>query len=705
MSNIFEQEPSSKEDRRRTIIAVVLSTLIVSAGFIVQNALFPPAAQQSTATQTPAQGTELPAQNTSTPAVTVASPIPVKTPSSSSIPVPSEKQTYTIDTDVIHATLTNEGGEIVSLTLKKHRDKSGAVDLIVPGSSGADGLSLSFGSAIAPMRELMNAQWLDESKTAIEFSRMFEAPLAGSDQKVPFVLKRMYSFKKGEYLFALGISIEQPDGKPIALGANGIAYRLDLGPQIGPRFDQLPKNADYRKYIAEIDGKKKSEQPKANTPTMIAPSASWLAMSGKYFTFIAVPKAPISGYEIETAQDPLIKQTNTLSLLRTSFSGVSTTDTYYFYFGPKTSAELGKYEYADKNGFGLANLKLEDAMERSGILGWLENILKFLLNFFYKLIPNYGIAIILVTVLIKALFYPLTKKSSMSTARMAELQPKIQELQAKYKGNPQKLNQEMAELYKRENYNPMSGCLPLLIQFPLFIAMYNLFNNHFDLRGAMFIKGWINDLSLPESIVNFGNFRIPIVGWNDLRALPIIYLISQLLYGKFTQSPQSAQSNSQQASQMKLMMYGMPIMFFFILYDVPSGLLIYWITNNVLTILQQIVINDLMKKHKLARAEAAASGGGGSISTGTGEPSSRTSGNVSRPAASKLASGKNAAVDTKARPVGRAGSKEGFSEKVTKWLENQAAKSEKDKKRGAAGKFAPNSGSGSAAKGSPKKKK
>jgi len=147
MSNIFEQEPSSKEDRRRTIIAVVLSTVIVSAGFMVQNALFPPATQQSTATQTPAQGTELPAQNTSAPAVAVPSPIPVKTASSSSIPVPAAERTYIIETDVMSATLTNAGGEIVSLTLKNHRDKSGAVDLIVRGSSGANGLSLSFGSA------------------------------------------------------------------------------------------------------------------------------------------------------------------------------------------------------------------------------------------------------------------------------------------------------------------------------------------------------------------------------------------------------------------------------------------------------------------------------------------------------------------------------------------------------------------------------
>ncbi|GAB6276469.1 MAG: membrane protein insertase YidC [Rectinema sp.] len=684
MNDIFEQQTNSKEDRRRTIFAVVLSTLIVSVGFMVQNALFPPSEQQTTQApaQTSSQGTELPAQNNQTLPGTVAivpAPVPVQamgTAAGSTIPVPAAEQKYIVETDVVRATFTNAGGELVSLTLKKHRDQSdsrGGVDMVLPGSQGSEGLSLSFGSTPSPMRELMNTQYLGENKNTIAFSRMFEAPLAGSDQKVPFVLKKIFSFNDGEYMFGLAVSIEQPDGKPIVLGSNGIAYRIDLGPQIGPRFDQLPKNADYRKYIAEVDGKKKTESPKANTATVIAPSASWLSLSGKYFAFIAVPKAPLSGYEIETNQDPLIKQTDTLGLLRSSFAGASTTDTYYFYFGPKTSGELGKYEYADKNGFGLSNLKLEDTMEGSGIFGWLENFLKILLNLFYSLIPNYGVAIILVTIVIKALFYPLTQKSSFATARMAEIQPKMQELQTKYKNNPQKLNQEMAELYKRENYNPMSGCLPMLIQFPLFIAMYNLFNNHFDLRGAMFIHGWITDLSLPESIINFGNFRLPIVGWTDLRALPIIYVLSQFLYGKFTQTPQSAQMDSQQANQMKLMTYGMPLMFFFILYDVPSGLLIYWITNNILTIAQQMIINDLMKKHKIARAGAAvARGPAGSAAAG---------------AHSKLAGGKSSAVDTKAKPTGRsAAPKEGFSEKVTKWLEEKAGKAEKAGKSGSAGK-------------------
>jgi len=158
----------------------------------------------------------------------------------------------------------------------------------------------------------------------------------------------------------------------------------------------------------------------------------------------------------------------------------------------------------------------------------------------------------------------------------------------------------MAALYQKEGYNPLSGCLPMLIQIPLFIAMYALFNNHFDLRGASFIPGWISDLSQPEAIVEFPTVSLLIFKFSAIRALPIIYLASQLLYGKFTQQPTSG---AQSAGQMKMMMYGMPIMFFFILYDVPSGLLVYWIVSNVLTIFQQIAINRIIHAK---RAEAAA---------------------------------------------------------------------------------------------------
>jgi YidC/Oxa1 family membrane protein insertase len=157
----------------------------------------------------------------------------------------------------------------------------------------------------------------------------------------------------------------------------------------------------------------------------------------------------------------------------------------------------------------------------------------------------------------------------------------------------------MGEFYKKEGYNPLSGCLPMLLQIPIFFAMYNLFNNHFDLRGAGFIPGWIPDLSLPESVYHFANFQVPFLGWTDIRALPFIYVGSQLLYGMVTQTPEQ-QGNT----QMKMMLYVMPVIFFFILYDVPSGLLIYWIMSNVLTLVQQVTINKYIIKKKAALAAA-----------------------------------------------------------------------------------------------------
>jgi YidC/Oxa1 family membrane protein insertase len=229
------------------------------------------------------------------------------------------------------------------------------------------------------------------------------------------------------------------------------------------------------------------------------------------------------------------------------------------------------------------------------VLAPLEWILKWFLTLFYRLIPNYGVAIILVTLLVKLLMFPLTRKGSESTLRMQTLAPKVKEIQDKYKDNPQKMNAEMAAFYKKEGYNPLSGCLPMLIQIPIFFAMYSLFNNHFDLRGAMFIPGWIPDLSLPESVFHFENFTVPFLGWTDLRLLPFIYVGSQLLYGKVTQTPDQ-KSNT----QMKLMLYAMPIIFFFVLYDVPSGLLVYWIMSNVLTMVQQVSINKYLARKKAA---------------------------------------------------------------------------------------------------------
>ena len=609
--NILESSTSKTGDKR-TLLAVVLSVVVITVGFLLQATLFPTAP-----TPTPTQNTKQTAPESGQ-AASQPSPVDVPAPRGDAVSKDSGTRTgaigitglstdapvlerkYTISTDIVEAVFTNKGGDIVSLKLKKHSDKDGAVDLIVAGQNVSQGLSLAFGDSNAPpITDLMNVLVIDKS---IVFSRTFLASIPGKSDRVPFTLKKTYSFHDGDYMFGLAVGLENSVNEVLTLTGPD-AYSLTMGPQIGPRLASTPGNGntDFRKFVVLVGGKKKEERPKAGVPMVLKEQPSWVALSGKYFSLVAVPELSSFKTTLMTSKDPILFQTDSITISRPAIKASKQTDAYYFYFGPKTNGELSKYDYADRNAFQQRGLNLEQAAESSGILGWLETIMKFFLNFFYKLIPNYGIAIILVTILVKLLLFPLTKNGSVSAAKMQELQPKIQELQAKFKGNPQKLNQEMAEFYKKEGYNPMSGCLPLVIQFPIFIAMYNLFNNHFDLRGALFIPGWIPDLSVPEAIFTFPNLNLMIWQVDALRALPIIYVVSQLLYGKYTQMTTPGQS----ATQMKIMMYGMPIMFFFILYNTPSGLLLYWIISNVLSIGQQIVINDILKKRKAVLAAAA----------------------------------------------------------------------------------------------------
>jgi YidC/Oxa1 family membrane protein insertase len=345
--------------------------------------------------------------------------------------------------------------------------------------------------------------------------------------------------------------------------------------------------------------KVKTEKVSEKEPTVILNQPSWAAIVGKYFTLIALPYT--NNYELAfSAQaESGLSNSSRLYISRPASPGSRIEDKYHFYLGPKNQETLSSYDRGD-NGYRLRETGLIEIANTRGFLSPLENGLKWLLTIFYKLIPNYGLAIILVTLVVKLIMFPLTKKGSESTMRMQALSPKIKEIQAKDKDNPQKMNAEMAEFYKREGYNPLSGCLPMIIQIPIFFAMYNLFNNHFDLRGAMFIPGWIPDLSLPEAIYNFPNgFKLPLLNWTAIRLLPFIYVGSQLLYGKVTQTP-----DQQGNAQMKLMLYAMPVVFFFILYDVPSGLLLYWIMSNVLTMIQQLIINKYVAAKKVVAAAA-----------------------------------------------------------------------------------------------------
>lgn len=584
---------------KRTVLAIVLSTVTIFGFYVIQYNFFPPKnagsrrAQTSEAVADGGQPFE-PAQPTSRTAADAPVPLPLDAASDS--PAETERETLeTIETPLLLVTFSNSGGDITSFKLKEHRDGGDYVDMIFGGTEQPHAFSVSFGNRNEePVRAFFNSRRI--SDTVIEYYRDFAVD-GGS-----FRLTKRYTFMPDEYMFQLDVTLD--GGRPgLGFSSGGYApaaYTLNFGPQIGPRFEKLDERYDYRRYITFSNGKQKQEKVNANQDALIAGSVSWAAITGKYFALIMVPDKP--AYELvfsARTPEPGLDAASRMFIVRPPLSASRGTDTFRFYLGPKTSKALAVYD-TGVNGFGYTGLGIERAANAGGfwgILNPLETLLKWLLGLFYGLMPNYGLAIILVTLLVRAVLFPLTKKGSEGTLRMQAMSPKIKELQDKYKDNPQKMNAELAGLYKKEGYNPLSGCLPQLLQLPIFLAMYNLFNNHFELRGAMFIPGWIPDLSLPETIWNFAPVKLPILGWSDLRLLPFVYVGSQLLYGKVTQTPD--QSNN---SQMKMMLYFMPIMFFFILYNVPSGLLVYWIMSNVLSMVQQLVINRIMAAKKAAIA-------------------------------------------------------------------------------------------------------
>ncbi|MDR0487008.1 MAG: membrane protein insertase YidC [Treponema sp.] len=584
---------------KKTILAVALSVIVLVVFYLIQGVFFPRTQNTALPDYQPPPVTAVAEDTSVFTAVNTAPPTapPQVTPPEASEPARTEEapdfgpqtaEYVTIDTEMITVILTSAGGDMVSWKLKRHFDNEDYVDMILSGSSEARAFSLAFGGLdVQPVSSFFYVNVL--SDYSVEFYRDFSA---GTDGR--FRLTKRYDFKPQEYMFELTVTLD--GGYSVqSFNFSGNAYSLLFGPQIGPRFEKLDNRYDYRQYITFTNGKRKTV--KLNETIDSRPS--WAAISGKYFSFIAIPYLAQYSAVFSDKAEPGIASASRFSIIRPAANASRITDTYRFYLGPKTPEALAVYN-TGKNDFGLKDMNLTEAADTRGFLAPLERALKWLLVLFYRIVPNYGMAIILLTLLVKIVFFPLTKKSSEATLRMQALAPKIKELQEKYKNNPQKMNTEMAAFYKQEGYNPLSGCLPMLLQIPIFFAMYNLFNNHFDLRGAMFIPGWIPDLSLPESIWNFpGGFKLPLLGWTAIRLLPFIYVGSQLLYGRVTQTP-----DQQANSQMKMMLYVMPVMFFFILYNVPSGLLIYWIFSNVLTLVQQVIINKFfLPRHTQAAVQ------------------------------------------------------------------------------------------------------
>ena len=303
----------------------------------------------------------------------------------------------------------------------------------------------------------------------------------------------------------------------------------------------------------------------------------WVAVKNKFFVQILAPQEGASGFDLIAERTPSLRENPTDSR---TWDGTAVPSrvaatvrfdervlapqeayrrTFTYYAGPKELSSIKPLGHHMKEVMDFGSLK------------WFCEALLWSLRALHAAIPNYGVAIILLTLIVRVVFWPLTHKGTESMKRMQELQPKLKELQEKYRDKPQKLQQETMAMYKANKVNPLGGCLPMLIQIPVFFALFNVLRSAIELRYAGFL--WVGDLSGPE---NLFQGMIPIVG--SLNILPLIMAATQAWQQHLTPT-------GGDPAQQKMMMF-MPLIMLMFLYSMPAALVLYWTANQVMMIVQ-----------------------------------------------------------------------------------------------------------------------
>ncbi len=376
------------------------------------------------------------------------------------------------------------------------------------------------------------------------------------------VTKRFTFHKTADYIEA-AISI-----KNISPRRTAFAYTIS-GPN-GIKQTSKVSGRNFTEADALVDGKMwkaKSLKGQQEREGII----SWVALKNRYFTAIMKPfNAPRAVIFKETKKKKIV--TTLTSRTFSLNAGETSTDTYLFYAGPLSEARLGA-----------VNEELKQIVDY-GFFGGISKKLLLVLRFFHKIVKNWGLAIILLTLLINAILFPLTMKSFTSMHQMKKIQPHMQKLKELHKDNPQKLNKEMMALYKTYNVNPLGGCLPMLLQMPIFISLYQGLIRSVELKGAGFL--WIKDLAQPDGVPM--PFGLPVIG-NSINILPLLMVVAMFFQQKFSQG--STPATGDQASQQKMMMFMFPLFFGFLFYKMPSGLVLYWLTNTILMSSEQAWIS------------------------------------------------------------------------------------------------------------------
>ena len=475
--------------------------------------------------------------------------------------ITESSRTIAVETPLYIAELSEQGGNITGFTLKHYRESAedGApLKQLLSEKNPLGTIRLDLAGKSEPGTEaaIYTTDAIAEDITVAEKGKTITFSRQSPDG---IIIEKTYSFSPDTYLIDFDVIIKNESNHPVAEQPALSLVKYD---------DTQDKGYGFTGPSGYINGKlKQIKKKKIAEQNEFSGNIGWIAVQDRYFITAIVPKIQENDTMRLSEEDSVIIHNQLVAPTTTINPATQQKFEYQLFFGPKSLKLLRQF---DNN------------LHKAIYFGWFDILAKpclWVMNFIYDhIFANYGIAIILLTLLTKLILWPLGQKSYKSMAEMKKIQPLMTEIREKYKHDKKKMNEEVMALYKAYKVNPMGGCLPMVVQIPVFLALYRMLYGAIELRHAPFF-GWINDLSAPDRLFDFG-FSIPFM--QPPYGIPVLTLVM----GATMFLQQKLQPAMGDPTQAKLMML-MPIFFTFIFINFPSGLVLYWLVNNVFSIAQQ----------------------------------------------------------------------------------------------------------------------
>jgi len=489
-----------------------------------------------------------------------------------------------VQTDLFKAEIDTMGGDLRKLELTQHRaDNSESKNFILLNDQAApavyivqSGIQLA---DLATHREVFTSAANEYQMAADQNELKVSLDWVGADG---VKLTKTYTFVRGSY----EVKVDQIINNGSTSSIQPKAYYQIVHDSESSQGTKMMPTFTGGAYFTDSDHYQKRPFTKmAEKPLSIETKDGWVGLVQHYFVGAWIPSGSESHRFYDKKLTDHIYRIGSETYLSSISPGNIKTTSANLYLGPQSHSELVK-----------AAPGLEYTVDY-GVLSFIASPLFMILSMIQSLVGNWGYAIILLTVLIKLAFYPLSASGYRNMAQMRELAPRLQSLKEKFGDDRQKMQQAMMELYKKEKINPMGGCLPILVQIPVFISLYWMLLASVEMRHAPFIL-WIQDLSAPDTLFGHIPDILPLIGGMPIGLLPILMGVSMIIQTKLNPKP----ADPMQAKVMAIMPIVFSVFFFFF----PAGLVLYWLVNNVLSIAQQARINHLIHAAALAKKKGNA---------------------------------------------------------------------------------------------------